>query len=314
MKMKLSQIVPILIAFLVVIGSFLAFIYSQVSVKKELELISPNGGEVWRAGETYTITWKSKKIDKVDIVLVKEGEQPKKSKIIVKNFPAKEKKYKWQIFAFEEPSDRYKIAIFESPWQEGNKIDYSNSYFSIVGPKFVSCEQLEITEGWIFLPSDYPNLKRIFITENTYSGNLGGLEGADKICQEEAKKMGFEGNWKAFLGDDNISASERLKLDGIFVYAKSQEGLPQDKIPAYFWQSFEDYLKNYTQGNEDLEKRLTSAYQTLTQYFSKFYERWNLLQKNKGCVKLLGKDFQQFYKRLFFIFSNHPRFFAKSIF
>jgi hypothetical protein len=299
MNITFFQILPYLIAFLILIILFTTFIYYQTSVRKELQLIEPNGGEILRAGQTYTITWKAKKIDKVDIVLIKEGEEPKKSKIIVKNFPAKEKKYKWQIFAFEETSDRYKISIFESPWQEGNKIDYSDNYFSIIGPKFLSCEQLAIKGNWLFIPSDYPNLKRVFITRDSYNGNLGGLDGADKICQEEAKRMGLNGNWKAFLGDDNVSAIERLNLDGIFVFASAEEGLPQDKIPAYFWESFKNYLEKYAAGNENLKKSLISAHETLTKPFSKFYEKWNVLQENKGCLRFLGENFQQFYKKFF---------------
>jgi len=295
--MKISEILPILIVFLLLFIFFFVFIYYQIAVKKELQLISPNGGEVLRAGNTYTITWRARKIDKVDIVLVKEGEEPKKSKIIVKNFPAKEKKYKWQIFAFEETGDRYKISIFESPWKEGNKIDYSDNYFSIIGPKFVSCEQLTIKGNWPFIPSDYPNLKRVFITRDSYDGNLGGLEGADKICQEEAKRMGLNGNWKAFLGDDNLSAIERLNLDGIFVFTGTDEGLPQEKIPAYFWESFKNYLEKYASGNESLKKSLISAHETLTKPFSKFYEKWNVLQENKVCLRFLGENFQQFYKK-----------------
>jgi hypothetical protein len=296
--MKISEILPILIVFSLLFIFFFVFIYYQIAVKKELQLISPNGGEVLRAGNTYTITWRARKIDKVDIVLVKEGEEPKKSKIIVQNFPAKEAKYEWRIFTFEETGDRYKISIFESPWKEGNKIDYSDNYFSIIGPKFISCEQLTIKENWPFIPNDYPKLKRVFITKYDYNGNLGGLEGADKICQNEAKMRGLDGNWKAFLGDDNISAVERLNLEGIFVYADAQEGLPQEKIPAYFWDSFKDYLEKISRNNENLKKSLESAYKTLSEHFSKFYQKWNALQENKGCLRLLGRDFQQFYKKL----------------
>jgi hypothetical protein len=299
MKIKLSQILPILFGFLVLIILFFSFVYYQFYVKKELQLISPNGGETLRAGEEFVIRWKAKKIDKITIVLVREGERPKKSKIIVEDFPAKEKSYKWKIFPFEEPSDRYKISIFESPWSEGKKIDYSDNYFSIIGPKFVSCDEFSIKENWPFLPNDYPNLKRVFITSKGYSGNLDGLEGADKICQQEAKMKGLDGNWKALLGDDNISATERLNLDGVFVFAEVYKGLPPEKIPPYFWKSFQDYLKNFTRGNEKLEKILNQSYETLSPYFYSFYQRWNTLQENKGCVRFIAENFQKFYQKLF---------------
>jgi len=298
--MKFSQIFPYIVATLVFFSILGVFIFYQFFLKKELKIITPKKGEVLRAGESYTIVWKARKIDKVDIILIKE-EEPKKSKPIVENFPAKKGKYQWKIFAFEEKSDRYKIAICESPCKEGNKFDYSQGYFSIVGPRFVSCEQLEIENSWTFIPSDYPNLKRVFITTNTYTGNLRGLDGADEICQKEAEIKRLGGKWKAFLGDENISAIERLNLDGIFVLAQPQDGLPQDKIPAYFWKNFEDYLKKYSAGSEKLRNTVISAYQTLTPPFSKFYEEWNRLQENKSCLRLLGKDFEHFYNNLFIL-------------
>jgi len=71
-----------------------------------------------------------------------------------------------------------------------------------------------------------PNLRRIFITKDSFTGNLDGLEGADKICQTEAEGRGFGGTWQAFLGgdSDNDLAIERLKrtprgTDGIFIIA-----------------------------------------------------------------------------------------------
>jgi len=320
--MEFSPIIPYIIAILVLVGLFGAFLFYQIWVKKELQLITPNGGETLRAGESYTITWKARKIETVDILLVKE-EEPRKSKPIVKNFPAKNRKYQWQIFSFEETSDRYKIAICESPCKERNLFDYSNGYFSIIGPKFVSCEQLEIENNWPFIPSDYPNLKRVFITRGTYRGNLKGLEGADSICQKEAEERKLEGNWKAFLGDEKISAVERLNLEGIFVFAESQDGLPQDKIPAYFWESFKNYLQQYASGNEKVQKMLLSAHETLTRPFSQFYEKWNVLQKNKSCLRFLGKNFDEFYKNFFLssrlIIENTPEgkfvkdFFSKPI-
>jgi hypothetical protein len=295
--MKLSPL-QIVLTFLFILFILISlFVYYNFFVSKEFELTWPKGGEILRAGHTYNITWKARKVGKIDILLIKD-EEPKKRKVIVEGFPAKEKKYSWNVFPFEEPSERYIITIVESPFKEGGKV-VSSDHFTILGPKFLSCEQLTISKNWPFIPSDYPNLKRVFITRGSYSGNLGGLEGADRICQEEAKRLGLEGNWKAFLGDDNISATERLNLDGIFVYALPEEGLPQEKIPAYFWGSFKKYLEDSSRLNPKLNQELKSAYQTLDKYFVKFYEKWNLLQENKGCYRFLASDFEQFYQKFF---------------
>jgi hypothetical protein len=304
---KILIFAPFILLFLIFLLIF-GWIYYQRSITKELKLISPNGKEVLQAGSSYKITWKARKVDKIDIVLVLE-EEPKKSKVIVNDFPANRKEYLWQIFAFEAPSDRYKIGIFESPRKEGNKIDYSDDYFTILAPKFASCDELTIKNNWPFVPSDYPNLKKVFITTKSYTGNLDGLEGADKICQKEAKERGLKGNWKAFLGDDNISAAERLNLEGIFVNADNYGGLPQEKLPAYFWTSFGDYLtatsapiagsssKERSQ-RKKLRKNLTNAYTTLTQYFNAFTQDWNLAQESRSCFHLLASNFQGFFQRL----------------
>ncbi len=67
------------------------FIFYNFYVKKELSLIWPNGGEKLRAGKTYQIQWRARKIGKIDIILVNgEGKkqilaeifQPKKESLI----------------------------------------------------------------------------------------------------------------------------------------------------------------------------------------------------------------------------------------
>ena len=52
--------------------------------------------------------------------------------------------------------------------------------------------------------------KVIFITSTTYSGNLGGLNGADEICNQHAAAAQLAGNYKAWLSDSEESAADRL--------------------------------------------------------------------------------------------------------
>lgn len=52
--------------------------------------------------------------------------------------------------------------------------------------------------------------KRVFVTSNTYSGRLGGLDGADYKCQLSAKGAGLSGTYKAWLSTITISAESRL--------------------------------------------------------------------------------------------------------
>jgi len=52
--------------------------------------------------------------------------------------------------------------------------------------------------------------KRVFATSTTYTGNLGGLTGADAKCQERADAASLGGVFKAWLSDSSDSASSRL--------------------------------------------------------------------------------------------------------
>lgn len=52
--------------------------------------------------------------------------------------------------------------------------------------------------------------RRIFLTSTQVTGNLGGLAGADSICQQKANAANLGGSWKAWLSSGTVSASSRL--------------------------------------------------------------------------------------------------------
>lgn len=208
----------ILIAIVVIFYFF--FVYG----KKGIELTSPNGAEKWEIGQTYEITWKAKKVSKVGIVLFSQSE----TKWIAKNIDASAGKYEWKIYPGQDYGDGFWIAVFEYPWKEENEVDYSNGPFVITYPETASCDTLSFEEEWLFLPSNFPGIRKVFITQQSYNGNLEGLDGADGICQQEAENLGFQGNWSVFIGGDKDeeSAVKRLEKtprakDGIFVEAKA---------------------------------------------------------------------------------------------
>ena len=59
--------------------------------------------------------------------------------------------------------------------------------------------------------------KRMFITSTAYTGNLGGLSGADNACQARANAAGLGGTWKAILSSSTVNAKDRIgyNWDGI---------------------------------------------------------------------------------------------------
>ena len=56
---------------------------------------------------------------------------------------------------------------------------------------------------------------RVFVTSTSYSGNLGGLSGADAKCQARADAVSLGGNWKAWISTNSISAASRLEHSSV---------------------------------------------------------------------------------------------------
>jgi len=54
----------------------------------------------------------------------------------------------------------------------------------------------------------------IFVTSESYRGNLGGLSGADSKCQTQAENAGLTGTWKAILSDRRNHAKDRIEING----------------------------------------------------------------------------------------------------
>jgi len=68
--------------------------------------------------------------------------------------------------------------------------------------------QMYSTEG-VTLPP-FCSKKIMFLSSQRFDGNLGGLAGADGICQDAAADGGLSGTYKAWLSDSTISAKDRL--------------------------------------------------------------------------------------------------------
>ena len=58
--------------------------------------------------------------------------------------------------------------------------------------------------------SAQPIAKRVFVTSQLYTGNLGGVDGADAKCQGLADGRALGGTWKAWLGDDTHPLAQRF--------------------------------------------------------------------------------------------------------
>ncbi len=74
----------------------------------------------------------------------------------------------------------------------------------------------------------------IFVTSSTHNGNLGGLSGADGICQTQATDAGLSGTYKAWLSDSSTSAASRLTHSSVPYIT------PDGAVVANDWSDFTD--------------------------------------------------------------------------
>lgn len=79
------------------------------------------------------------------------------------------------------------------------------------------CDDGNVYDGDGCSSSCAKEYKIVFLTSKTYSGNLGGLDGADTICNDLALDAGLPGTYKAWLSDSVISVSERFTHAGPYI-------------------------------------------------------------------------------------------------
>jgi len=70
---------------------------------------------------------------------------------------------------------------------------------------------------------------RVFVTSTKYTGNLGGLSGADAKCQARADAAGLGGNWVAWLSNETINAKDRIADTTIGYYTLDGTKIANDK-------------------------------------------------------------------------------------
>jgi len=112
--------------------------------KPFVELIAPNGGEVWIEGRTYDIRWRAKGVDEV-LITVAVGGKDKGYLGEGKALDAQSGKFEWEIpvgfvtgFGVSQ-SERVRMLIHDAHDRE--VFDISNDYFAIVGAQVTSAEE-----------------------------------------------------------------------------------------------------------------------------------------------------------------------------
>lgn len=70
---------------------------------------------------------------------------------------------------------------------------------------------------------------RVFVTSASWTGPMGGINGADEKCQHAAYYAGLGPNWEAIISDTRVSAVDRIsdgayvRLDGVRIASSKAE-------------------------------------------------------------------------------------------
>jgi hypothetical protein len=81
--------------------------------------------------------------------------------------------------------------------------------------------------------------KRLFVTSLKFTGNLGGLSGADTSCQNVATARGLGGRWRAVLGTSTVEPSQRPLSEGPYtlldggVLFRNRASLQVSLVPSF---------------------------------------------------------------------------------
>lgn len=73
--------------------------------------------------------------------------------------------------------------------------------------RFLQCPTFNLCNG---VGACSLHAKRVFISSDSYSGDLGGLSGADQSCQTLADSTVLSGTWKAWLSDSVNNVNDRF--------------------------------------------------------------------------------------------------------
>jgi cysteine-rich repeat protein len=77
----------------------------------------------------------------------------------------------------------------------------------------------------------------MLMTQDAYTGNLGGLTGADQICTDEANSLKYDGTWRAVLRTEGLYTTNLISLYQDLLYSGNIPAKDLDLI--YYWTALE---------------------------------------------------------------------------
>jgi hypothetical protein len=117
-----------------------AIFYLQPSLQPQIEVVSPNGNEIFNLGDTINITWTSQDIGDSVKILLYNGTSI--ADVIV-NQTANDGSFDWSIPSNHEIGDTFRIKIMD--YDNNLVYDYSDTHFFIIDPVAELLEDVQIT-------------------------------------------------------------------------------------------------------------------------------------------------------------------------
>ena len=65
-----------------------------------------------------------------------------------------------------------------------------------------------VSRSWSVTTNNPGSYKRVFVVNNEFKGDMGGLAGADQICQDRAVANSYAGTFYAWLATDSSDDPE----------------------------------------------------------------------------------------------------------
>lgn len=84
-------------------------------------------------------------------------------------------------------------------------------YLLIIYPSKESTRESDELEEELPMTGSGGDHYRVFVTSQTYTGDMGGLNGADNICNSLAQSENLGGAWRAWLSTSTVNARDRIR-------------------------------------------------------------------------------------------------------
>jgi hypothetical protein len=99
--------------------------------------------------------------------------------------------------------------------------------------------------------------KTVFVTSESFGGNLGGVAGADAKCQNAADVAGLGGEWKAWIAADTVNSTPAARFS---VASRGYETMQGEYVGGRLLDIFPEYIMTPINIDENGQSILPSVW------------------------------------------------------